>query len=98
MTHLFHPLTGKQLVCVGKRYNRYGTRLLLRVDEETVCSVPPQWTDDVAPDPEIAIGDRRAVVRVADLLALAELVRRLVNDGRGPVVRKGKDAAIVRAT
>ena len=56
ITHPFHPLNGRDVACVGERYNRYGRRLLLRVDDVTVCSVPPQWTDLVAPDPEIVIG------------------------------------------
>src|SRR5262245_19500670 len=50
ITHPFHPLGGKQLACVGERYTRSGRRLLLRVDEATICSVPPQWTDLVALD------------------------------------------------
>jgi hypothetical protein len=62
---------------VGERYNRYGRRLLLRVDDVTVCSVPPQWTDLVAPDPEIVIGAYRTLFRVADLLALGRLVDQL---------------------
>ncbi|MBU1638624.1 Y4bD/Y4pK family protein, partial [bacterium] len=28
VTHPFHPLSGQRFVCVGERYNRYGTRLL----------------------------------------------------------------------
>ncbi|MBU2691705.1 MAG: Y4bD/Y4pK family protein, partial [Candidatus Eisenbacteria bacterium] len=27
VTHPFHPLSGQRFVCVGERYNRYGTRL-----------------------------------------------------------------------
>jgi uncharacterized protein DUF5372 len=77
ITHPFHPLSGQQLVCVGERYTRSGRRLLLHVDEATVCSVPPQWTDLVAPDPEIVIGAQRALFRVADLLELARLVEQL---------------------
>ncbi len=77
VTHPFHPLSGRQLPCVGERYNRYGRRLLLRVDGEIVCSVPPQWTDVVGPDPEIVLGEHRALVRVADLVELAQLVDRL---------------------
>ena len=77
VTHRFHPLSGRQFVCVGERYNRYGTRLLLRVDDESVCSVPRQWTDLVAPDPEVVIGEERALFRVADLVELARLVARL---------------------
>ena len=82
VTHPLHPLRGRQLVCVGERYNRYGTRLLLRVDEDRVCSVPRQWTDLVAPDPEVVIGEGRALARVADLLGLADLVARLVDQER----------------
>ena len=77
VTHPFHPLSGQQLVCVGERYNRYGMRLLLQVDDETVCSVPRQWTDLVVPDPEVVLGEKRALFRVADLLELARLVARL---------------------
>jgi len=50
---------------------------LLRVDDGTVCSVPPQWTDLVAPDPEVVMGQGRALFRVQDLLELANLVTRL---------------------
>jgi len=76
VTHPFHPLSGKQLVCVGERYNVHGKRLLLQ-DEVTICSVLPQWTDLAAPDPEIIIGNHRALFRVADLLDLARLVDQL---------------------
>ncbi len=69
--------------CVGERYNRYGKRLLLQVDDRTVCSVPPQWTDLVAADPEIVLGAARALFRVADLLDLQRLVSRL-DEARGP--------------
>jgi len=79
ITHPFHPLSGRQLACVGERFNRYGKRLLLKVDESTVCSVPPQWTDVVAPDPEIAIGNASALLRVTDFIELARLVARLVS-------------------
>jgi uncharacterized protein DUF5372 len=87
VTHPLHPLSGKQLACVGERYNRYGRRLLLRVDEVTVCSIPPQWTDLVAPDPEIVIGEQRALFRVADLLELAQLVEQL---GRREAMQKAE--------
>jgi Family of unknown function (DUF5372) len=89
ITHPFHPLSGKDLVCVGERYNRYGRRLLLQVDDATVRSVPPQWTDLVAPDPEIVIGEYRALFRVADLLELARLVDQ---PGRSEAPRKSPDA------
>ncbi|MHB2009529.1 MAG: DUF5372 family protein [Acidobacteriaceae bacterium] len=77
VTHPFHPFSGRELACVGERFNRYGMRLLLELDDGSVCSVPPQWTDVVAPDPEIILGEQRALFRVADLLELASLVDRL---------------------
>ena len=62
---------------MGERYNRYGMTLLLQIDDESVCSVPPQWTDVVAIDPEIAIGAHRALFRAVDLMELVGLVDRL---------------------
>ena len=96
MEHPFHPLAGRQLVCVGERYNRYGKRLLLRADDDRVCSVPPQWTDVVAPDPEIVLSEGRSPFRVADLVELAGLVARLLERERHPVMGKANDAASVR--
>ncbi|HMG03224.1 MAG TPA: DUF5372 family protein [Edaphobacter sp.] len=84
VTHPFHPLSGRQLPCVGERYNRHGTTLLLETDDGAVCSVRPQWTDEVAPDPEVVLGEQRALFRVADLMELARLVDRLSGrDGSG---------------
>ena len=77
VTHPFHPLFGRQLPCVGKRYNRYGERLLLQDDVATVWSVPPQWTDLVDPDPEVVMGHGQALLRAVDLMELAGLVKRL---------------------
>jgi hypothetical protein len=70
------------LICVGERYNRHGKRLLLQVDDITICSVPPHWTDLVCSDPEVTMGNGRALFRVVDLLELARLVTRL--SGRAP--------------
>ena len=77
VTHPFHPLSGQQLPCVGQRYNRYGTTLLLQSGDGAVFSVRPHWTDVVAPDPEMVMGRQRALFRVADLLELARLLDRL---------------------
>jgi hypothetical protein len=52
---------------------------LLRFDDGAMCSVPPQWTDVVALDPEIVMGQSRALFRVADLMELARLVARMAS-------------------
>ncbi|WFU12182.1 DUF5372 family protein (plasmid) [Rhizobium sp. CB3090] len=77
VTHPFHPLFAQQLPCVGKRYNRHGERLLLQTEDASVWSLPPQWTDLVSADPEVVMGNGRALVRFADLMELADLVDRL---------------------
>jgi hypothetical protein len=85
ITHPFHPFSGKQFAVVGERCNLYGRRLLLQVDDGTIRSVPQQWTDLIAPDPEIVISQHRALFRVADLLELARLVGHL---GKGESATK----------
>ena len=77
ITHPFHPYGGRQLPCVGERFNRYGKRLLLQVSEDLVCSVPESWTDLVDPDPEIIAGGGRTAFLFSDLLELAHDVERL---------------------
>lgn len=95
MTHPFHPLVGRELVCVGERYNRYGKRLLLQSEAGQICSVPPHWTDLVEPDPELALGGGDALLRLADLLELADMVERL-REKHMPPARKPNHAANVR--
>jgi len=80
VTHPFHPLFGRRLPCVGKRYNRHGKRLLLQADDAAVWSVPPQWTDLVGLDPAVVMGDGQALLRAVDLLELASLVKRLSDE------------------
>jgi Family of unknown function (DUF5372) len=98
ITHPFHPFGGRQLLCVGERYNRSGKRLLLRVDDTIVCSVPPQWTDAVTPDLEVVMGQGRALFCVADLLELAVLVTRMCQGSacEGLAGCKDNSAAYVR--
>ena len=86
MTHPFHPFADRQLVCVGERHNRSGKRLLLRIDDSTICSVPPQWTDVASPGPEVVMGRGRAILRVVDLMGLARFVEQLSARRRVPDV------------
>ena len=98
VTHLFHPLFGQRLPCVGRRSNRYGERLLLQAKNATVWSVSPQWTDLVSEDPEVVIGNGRALLRFSDLIELADLVGRLSGKPVGSCTKGCKDnyAAIVK--
>jgi hypothetical protein len=96
VTHPFHPLSGRRLACVGERYNRYGKRLLLQVEGEQICSIPPQWTNVGTPDPEVILGAGRAPLRLADLQELADLVERLSAE-RSRSSRKPNYAATVSA-
>ncbi|MGO9768207.1 MAG: DUF5372 family protein [Roseiarcus sp.] len=96
--HPFHPFADRQLVCVGERCNRYGKRLLLRIDDHTICSVPPQWTDIAAVDPDIVMGQGRTLLRFVDLMELAQFVERLASERRseGATDCKDKSAANVK--
>jgi Family of unknown function (DUF5372) len=94
VTHPFHPLSGQQLFCVGERFNRYGKRFLLRVNEGAICSVPEQWTDRTPLNPEVVVGEGRALFRLVDLIELERLVGRL-SVGRHRKKRKGNCAAYV---
>jgi hypothetical protein len=96
VTHPFHPLSGRQVDCVGERYTRYGRRLLLRVDGDHVCSVLPEWTDVVAPTPEVVLGGGRSPFRLGDLLALADLVSRLAAPDQRVAQRNPNNAANVK--
>ncbi|KRW97715.1 DUF5372 family protein [Paracoccus sp. MKU1] len=98
VTHPFHPLFAQQLPCVGRRYNRHGERLLLQAGDAVIWSVPPQWTDLAGKDPELVMGEGRAVLRFSDLMELADLVGRVSDKSAqmGAKTCKGNYAAIVR--
>jgi hypothetical protein len=98
VTHPFHPLFAQQLPCVGRRYNRHGARLLLQAVDGVIWSVSPQWTDLASKDPELVMGDGRAVLRFSDLLELADLVTQISDKSAQTAAQKRKDnyAAYVR--
>ncbi|NSY41632.1 DUF5372 family protein [Leisingera sp. ANG59] len=98
VTHPFHPLFAQQLPCVGRRYNRHGERLLLQAGDAVIWSVPPQWTDLASKDPELVMGEGRAVLRFSDLMELADLVARVSDKSAhsGTSICKDNYAATVR--
>ena len=71
---------------------------MLRIDDHTICFVPPQWTDVAATDPEIVMGQGRTLVRFVDLMELAQFVERLASERRSEGSRDCTDnfAANVR--
>ena len=71
--HPFHPLYGKPLVFIGKRFNCQGTQILLETEGGGVRSVPEGWTDLAAPGPEKIIGVEPSYFRFEDLLDLARV-------------------------
>ena len=73
VTHPFHPCRGRELIYIGERYNRYGTQILVE-DDGIIRSVPREWTDLFAPDPEVILGGGHLLVRVRDLVELTRLV------------------------
>ncbi|MGH2916673.1 MAG: DUF5372 family protein [Solirubrobacteraceae bacterium] len=74
MTHPFHPWAGREFVLVGIR-QAWGEDRVFFFDEAGVQrSLPTGWTDVGTPDPFVAVAAGRAVLRVVDMLALAELL------------------------
>jgi Family of unknown function (DUF5372) len=52
-------------------------RVYFHNEEQQLIALPASWTDVVAADPLVSIGEGRALFRADDLWELAELVRRL---------------------
>jgi hypothetical protein len=67
-------LYGRRYLLAGFRFNRYGRRALLEIEEGVYRTIPPQWTDLSPADPEVVIGERRCFFRVSDLMELARLI------------------------
>lgn len=85
MTHPFHPSVGREFVLVGIR-SAWGEDRVFFFDEDGAQrSLPSGWTDAVAPDPFVALSGGRSALRVADLLALGELI----DDLNGPASGQG---------
>lgn len=77
MTHPFHPWCGREFEFVAVRNNWGEDRVCFHDEDGEVKSLPVTWTDAVEPDPFVIIAAGRCPFRVADLLALADMVSRL---------------------
>ena len=77
VTHLFHPLFGRDFEFVAHRQNWGEDRVHLHDEDGELFSVPAGWTDVVPADPFAVIADGRCPFTVDGLLALADLVDRV---------------------
>ncbi len=77
MTHLFHPLAGRDFEFVAHRQNWGEDRVHLHDENGQLFSLPAAWTDVAAADPFVVIAAGRAPFTTAGLLALADLADRL---------------------
>ncbi|AYG70517.1 hypothetical protein CCGE531_31390 (plasmid) [Rhizobium sp. CCGE531] len=51
--------------------------MLLQTDDGAIWPLPPQWTDLVSVDPEVAASNGRALLLVSNLMELANMVEHL---------------------
>ena len=77
ITHPFHPYTGRKFSVVARRHNWSEDRVYFHDDDKKLRSVPSQWTSLVSEDPVLVVGAGRASLSVAELLALAALLKEL---------------------
>ena len=81
MTHPFHPLYGQQFEILNYRHNWGEYRVSFYETPEHVRSLPAAWTSVAPADPSVVLAAGRAAFRVADLLTLSQLIRR-IEEGR----------------
>ena len=74
MTHPFHPWAGREFDLIGVRQTWGEDRVFFFEADGVQRSLPRAWTDAADVDPFVVIAAGRSALRVADLLALVELV------------------------
>ncbi|MFH8753982.1 DUF5372 family protein [Streptomyces rimosus] len=83
VTHPFHHWHGREFTFVDRRLALDVDRVALRDETGKVVSLPAAWTDIVPVDRFVAIAAGRCPFRLADLLAVADLVDALRCSGVG---------------
>ena len=82
VTHAFHPLQGRAYtVTAVMGRGADDKRVMFRDELDYQRHLPARWTDFAEPDPLLAMSDGRSAFRVADLLALADLLSGLDTAG-----------------
>ena len=74
ITHPFHPLSGREYKLVTYCHGWGSHRVYFYDDAGRLRKIPARWTDVVANDPFVVVAAGRSAFRVADLLALADLI------------------------
>ena len=87
MTHLFHPLLGREFEVVETITVLGVERIHYTGDDGTLRTIRQAWTSAAAVDPFVRVAAGRSAFRVSDLLSLSALLDRL--DGAG---RAGREA------
>jgi hypothetical protein len=77
VTHPFHPLFGRRFEFVARRRNWGEDRVYYHDERGELGSLPTAWTDVADVGPFVVMAAGRCPFRVADLLALADLVDQL---------------------
>jgi hypothetical protein len=73
VTHPFHPWHGRTFLLVECRQTWGEDRVYVTGDDGRLRHLPAGWTD-VARDPFVVVSAGRAFLRMADLLALTDLL------------------------
>jgi hypothetical protein len=74
VTHPFHPLAGREFLFIALRQTWGEDRVFFYGENGTVCSLPAGWTDALPADVFVTVAAGRSAFRVADLVALSELL------------------------
>lgn len=77
--HHFHPLFGKSVKVVSKRYEFGEDRVFYYDGSGHIAWIPASWTDVVTTDLYIATSAGRAFFKTQDLLELVELVKKCLS-------------------
>lgn len=77
MTHPFHPLYGQQFEILGYSCCWGEYRVTFYQTPDQVRILPAAWTSLAPVDPSVVLAAGRAAFGVADLLELAQLIRRI---------------------
>ncbi len=68
---------GQQFEILTCRHNWGEYRVTFYETADHVRALPAAWTSIVPPDPNVVLATGRAAFRVADLLQLSQLIRRI---------------------